>query len=51
MARRRGALNSLIRQHDTSALTVLTVFCLIGLWPLAILFMVFGFIGSLISDD
>ncbi len=48
--RRSGGIDSLVRQHDISALTVLGVLCLIGLWPLAALLVVFGFIGSLIND-
>lgn len=50
MAKGHGSLNSIIRQHDLSALTVLFVLFLIGLWPLAILLVIFGFINSLIND-
>lgn len=50
MARGHGSLNKLIRQHDMSALTVIGILFLIGLGPLAILLMIFGFIGSFFDD-
>ena len=51
MAKGHGSLNNIIRQHDMSALTVLGVLLLCGLWPIALIFVFFGLIGSLIADD
>ena len=47
VAKGHGSLNSIIRQHDMSALTVLFVLVIIGAWPIAALLVLFGFIVSL----
>lgn len=50
MARGFG-MNKLIASHDISALTILFVIVVIGLWPIALLFVVLGFISSIIKPD
>jgi hypothetical protein len=44
-------VNDLFDKYDSSAVTFLFLLILIGAWPLAVLLVVFGFIGSLISED
>ncbi|MEO2168032.1 MAG: hypothetical protein ABGY42_07900 [bacterium] len=36
---------------DMSALVVLGVLIVSGLWPVALMLVVFGFIGGLLGDD
>jgi hypothetical protein len=51
MAKGHGSLNNIIRQHDMSAVTVLGVLALCGLWPLALILVFFGLVSSLIAKD
>lgn len=55
MARGYGSMernvNGLFRKYDTSGTTILFILILLGAWPIAILLMIFGLIGSLFSDD
>lgn len=44
-------VNDLFDKYDSSALTFLFILCLIGLWPIAVLLVVFGFIGSLFNEE
>lgn len=46
---RGSEMDRVVREHDMSALVVLLVLVLIGLWPIAVLFMVFGLIASLMG--
>lgn len=51
MAKGHGSLNSIIRQHDMSALTVLGVLYLCGLWPIALIVILFGLVSSLSPEE
>ena len=48
---RRSRLEQEFANHDMSALTILGILVLLGAWPIAVVLMVFGLIGSLFGDD
>ncbi|MFP6664710.1 MAG: hypothetical protein VCC00_10950 [Deltaproteobacteria bacterium] len=44
-------MDRIVREHDMSALVVLGALILMGLWPVALLFVFFGFIASMLDPD